>query len=30
MPQGQVTDIQERDKEEQRKLAAMGWHCITV
>ena len=20
----------ERDKEEQRKLAAMGWHCITV
>ncbi len=21
---------QERDKEEQRKLAAMGWHCITV
>ena len=25
-----MTDIQERDKEEQRKLAAMGWHCITV
>jgi len=21
---------QERDKEEQKKLAAMGWHCITV
>ena len=21
---------QERDKEEQRKLASMGWHCITV
>ena len=21
---------QERDKEEQRKLAEMGWHCITV
>jgi len=21
---------QERDKEEQRKLAAMGWHCITI
>ena len=21
---------QERDKEEQRKLAQMGWHCITV
>ena len=21
---------QERDKEEQRKLAKMGWHCITV
>ena len=21
---------QERDKEEQRRLAAMGWHCITV
>lgn len=21
---------QERDKEEQRKLATMGWHCITV
>ena len=21
---------QERDKEEQHKLAAMGWHCITV
>lgn len=20
----------ERDKEEQRKLAEMGWHCITV
>ena len=20
----------ERDKEEQRKLAAMGWHCITI
>ena len=20
----------ERDKEEQRKLAQMGWHCITV
>jgi DNA mismatch endonuclease (patch repair protein) len=20
----------ERDKEEQQKLAAMGWHCITV
>ena len=20
----------ERDKEEQKKLAAMGWHCITV
>ena len=20
----------ERDKEEQRKLASMGWHCITV
>jgi DNA mismatch endonuclease (patch repair protein) len=20
----------ERDREEQRKLAAMGWHCITV
>ena len=20
----------ERDKEEQRQLAAMGWHCITV
>lgn len=20
----------ERDKEEQRKLATMGWHCITV
>ena len=22
--------IGERDKEEQRKLAEMGWHCITV
>lgn len=21
---------QERDKEEQRQLAAMGWHCVTV
>ena len=21
---------QERDKEEQRRLAEMGWHCITV
>ena len=20
----------ERDREEQKKLAAMGWHCITV
>ena len=20
----------ERDKEEQRKLAEMGWHCITI
>ena len=20
----------ERDKEDQKKLAAMGWHCITV
>lgn len=20
----------ERDREEQRKLAAMGWHCITI
>ena len=20
----------ERDKEEQKKLASMGWHCITV
>jgi DNA mismatch endonuclease (patch repair protein) len=20
----------ERDKEEQRRLAAMGWHCITI
>lgn len=20
----------ERDKEEQRELAAMGWHCITI
>lgn len=20
----------ERDKEEQRKLAAMGWHCMTI
>lgn len=21
---------QERDKEEQQKLAKMGWHCITI
>lgn len=20
----------ERDKEEQKKLASMGWHCITI
>ena len=25
-----VTRNRERDKEEQRKLAEMGWHCITV
>ena len=25
-----ISRNQERDKEEQRKLAAMGWHCITV
>jgi len=24
------TIYKERDKEEQRKLAEMGWHCITV
>ena len=25
-----VDSNKERDKEEQRKLAEMGWHCITV
>ena len=25
-----IRRTQERDKEEQRKLAEMGWHCITV
>lgn len=25
-----ITRNKERDKEEQKKLASMGWHCITV
>jgi len=25
-----ITRNKERDKEEQKKLAAMGWHCITI
>ena len=25
-----ISRNQERDREDQRKLAAMGWHCITV
>ena len=25
-----ITRNMERDKEEQKKLAAMGWHCITI
>ena len=27
---GKIRRNKERDKEEQRKLASMGWHCITV
>ena len=27
---GKIRRTKERDKEEQRKLASMGWHCITV
>ena len=26
----QIYIFLERDKEEQRRLAAMGWHCITI
>jgi DNA mismatch endonuclease (patch repair protein) len=25
-----ITRNKERDKEEQKKLASMGWHCITI
>jgi DNA mismatch endonuclease (patch repair protein) len=25
-----ITRNMQRDREEQRQLAAMGWHCITV
>ena len=28
--QAKIRRNKERDKEEQRKLAEMGWHCITV
>ena len=28
--QAKIERNQQRDKEEQRQLAAMGWHCVTV